>query len=161
MNCKQCPYIKAEYLYKADNAFDEYKDDIEDSCWCEKVGGKLSLYGRCGDPYIMNYQSENRAKRKRRNKRERDLKHKRRLKFIADNSSQYPCGAMYVCEKWTRKNGYTPLKKPYYKRLYRDNHSGNSKKLKSYASRCVRRYKGDLQNGGSYKKVFDYWWELT
>ena len=159
MNCRQCPYIKAEYLYKADNEFDEYEDDIENSCWCEKVGGKLSLYGYCGDPYVVKHQVKNHAKKKKRNKRERDLKHKQRLKFIADNSSRYLGGAMYVYKKWTREKGYTPLRRPYYKRIYRSNH-GESKRLKSFSNRCVRRYKGDLQKGGFYKKIFDYWWIL-
>ena len=49
----------------------------------------------------------------------------------------------------------------YYKRVYRGNHKGNCYRFyKKYANRVVRRYKGELHSGGSYKKCFDYWWTV-
>lgn len=32
--------------------------------------------------------------------------------------------------------------------------------LKTYSNRKVRRYKGDIHNGNSYRRHFDYAWEL-
>ena len=165
MNCKDCPYIKEEYNtkisydYQLPMIYSGYEYDIEQSCWCEKVGGKLSWYGCCGDSDNIDHKIEHHAKSRRRNKRERDTKYKKRLKFIIDNSSQYPCGAMCAYQTWTRE-GYVFLKTPYYKRVYRSCHSGYSKKLKAYSNRCIRRYNGEISKGGSYKKLFDYWREL-
>lgn len=160
MSCKQCPYIEAEYFHKIDHVFDGYEDDIEKCCWCDKVGGKLSLYGYCSDAFTINCQVINHTKKKHRNKREREQKYKAHLKFIADHVQYYPCGVEYVDEKWVKEVGYIPLEKPYYKRIYRDNHSGNSKYWKHYSNRRIRRYKAKIANGGFYKKIFDYWWTM-
>lgn len=165
MSCRSCPYIKNEYdlktqhEYKLFMCYPGYEDDMEQSCWCEKVGGKIYQYGDCGERYPMDCQKMNHTKKKKQNKRERDLKYKNHLKYIADHVPYYPSGVDYVDEEYIKDIGYVQLNKPYYKRIYRSNHGG-SKRLKSFSNRCVRRYKGDLQNGGSYKKIFDYWYTL-
>ena len=136
-------------------------DEFEQFLWCDKVGGKVYCFGHCTDAYIDEPIVANRFKKKRRNKRERDLKHKNRLKSLAENCNYYPSPVIYTDEIWVKGYGYVKNPKPYYKRMYRDNHKGGRYKYyKKYANRCVRRYKGELHNGGSYKKVFDYWWTV-
>lgn len=160
MSCKQCPYIKAEYFHKVDQAFDGFEYDIEQSCWCDKVGGKLSWNVYCSDSYGIDHPVVHHMKMKKRSKRERDEKYKKQLRFLSNNGSRYPYGAIWVDRKWIKGKGYIFLKSPYYKRIYRSNHSGNSKKMKVRSNRCIRRYKDEISKGGSYKKIFDYWWEL-
>ena len=76
-------------------------------------------------------------------RRMQDRKHKRKLKDIASY-----CGYPGVMEK----NGY-----------YISCGRGKvSKYLKNLGNRKLRRENANaVHSGGSYKKVFDYWWELT
>ncbi len=96
-------------------------------------------------------------KKSRLTKIKRDRKHKRHLKFLADNIHS---GATHVTEEWSMTKSRT-ITKPYYKRIYRGNRSNNRYKLyKRVSNKKVRNYKGDISNGGAYKKVFDYWWSV-
>lgn len=106
---------------------------------------------------------------KREVKRKRNQKYQRHLKYLYeelyDHSWLPP--VIYVRQKWIRdkNNNYVliDIPKPYYKRIYRSNsHRGvsNSKYYKKQANRKVRRYKGELPNGGYYKKIAEYWWNI-
>lgn len=85
------------------------------------------------------------SKKKKRNKRERGLKYKKHLKNLAEITCRYyPCPAIYS--------------NSYYKRLYRGK---RSKYLKRQSNKKIRKYKRCLSDGNMYRKVFDFWWELT
>ena len=179
--CKDCPYGKDDfkrrmnwynkivaergilndvyYYLKPEDAAEEFEQFLN----CDKVGGKVFWAGRCEDAYTEPVISQNRSKQKKRNKRERDQKYKNHLKFLAENIQYYPSPAIYVDEIWVKGQGYIKNPKPYYKRLYHDNHSrgkGLYKYYKKYSNRCVRRYKKEIHSGGAYKKIFDYWWTV-
>ena len=175
MECRNCPYAKDEFN-KRIKYYQEYTDkngvpnDIygdltleeimefeEPYCWCEKTGGKILWHGQCNDAYDDVQKYENHSKKKRRNKRERDLKYKNHLKSLAENTTGYPSPAYYVDEIWIKGYGYVKNPKPYYKRLYRGK---RSKYLKRQSNKKIRRYKGELHNGHHCYKVFDYWYEL-
>lgn len=130
--------------------------------YCDKVGGKTLLYGHCTYVYEKNSKHTNHSKQKRRSKRERDQKHKNRLKFLSENVQYYPSPVIYIDETYVEGEGYVDNQKPYYKRYYRDNHKGGRYKFyKKYANRCVRRYKGEIHiKGNHYRKIFDYWWTV-
>lgn len=69
---------------------------------------------------------------------------------------------IYYNEIWVKGFGYIDNPKPYYKRLYRGSHRGNRYQFcKKYANQIVRKYKGEIHNGESYKKCFDYWWTVN
>lgn len=36
----------------------------------------------------------------------------------------------------------------------------NKKYYRKYGARKVRRYKGDISNGSSYKRFYDLWWDV-
>lgn len=135
-------------------------DDFEQFLWCDKVGGKVYCFGHCEDAYsdIPKHVNRTKIKRKRRNKIERDLKHKNHLKYIAENTSGYPSGAYYVDEIWIKGYGYVKNQKPYYKRLYRGR---RSKYLKRLSNKKIRRYNGELHKGYHCHKLFDFWWEYS
>ena len=100
---------------------------------------------------------ENRSKQKRRNKRERDKKHKNHLKFIAENIPSYPSPVIYTDVIW-RDYNYIDNPKPYYKRYYRGK---RSKYCKKYSNRKIRRYKGEFPKKGNWShKLYDFWWEM-
>ena len=163
-----------------------YEEAVYD-IWCNKTGSKCGWYGFCDEAFEENIihkktNKKNSTKRTRREKFLRRLQHLERI-------SNYPSPAMYIEEKWDKElSKYILVEKPYYKRCYRGNHKGSRYKFyKQYANKKVRRYgngviepvdwdgdsdywdyifypynkhDGELKNGGSYKKVFDYWWTV-
>lgn len=146
LECIECPY----YDYGLSGQY------------CDKVGGKTLLYGYCEDVYEKNAIHKNRSKQKRRNKRERDQKHKNHLKFLAENVTGYPSPVIYTDEIWIKGQGYIENPKPYYKRLYRGRgRRSNSNYHKKMSNRKIRRYTGKLPKKGNLThKLYDFWWEL-
>lgn len=92
-------------------------------------------------------------------KRKRDIKYKKHLKFLAEYSCYpHPAYAMDKNRNYIRENICDTV---YYRRAYRGNHKNSgSFYLKRQSNRMVRRYKDEIHKGGSYRKVFDYWWGL-
>lgn len=172
MNCKDCPYI-SEQLHRGVGEYyaysvaylspEEIAEWLSETCWCDKTGGKLSWYGYCTDAFDLPVSSKSHSKKSRRTKRERDLKYKNHLKFLAEIPGYHP-----LIWKVDEMRGYCngkwwslPLEKSYYKRSYMDNHKGGRYSYyKKYANRRVRRYKGEIHNGGSYRKVSEFWWNV-
>lgn len=183
-NCFECPLGKKSYerylkicddLNEEPN-FDEAVYDI----WCDKTGYKCGWYGHCDEAFDKDI-IIHKTNRKQSSKRTRSSKYKKRLKVLSEISN-YPPPAMYIEEKWDKElRKYNPLDKPYYKRCYRANHNSSRYQFyKRYSNKKVRNYgfgiyeidedidelypynKGDgqLKYGGSYKKVFDYWWTV-
>ena len=150
MSCRDCPYNKKE-------------DEAEVNYRCDKIGGITEWYGQCEESADI-IPSRNVSKRRKRNKRERDLKYKRHLKLLARNFKKYGSPVIYNDEIYVwRKGYYIKYPKPYYKRYYRgSNHRATSryKLYKKISNRKVRRYRRELHNGSQYKKVFDYWWSV-
>ena len=121
------------------NVFEEFEDEeFEDD-----------VFDECDE-------EQDECRRERDNKHKRKWKYKKKLEKMADRSSKYP----YAAYRVDNNNHYTdnPEETKYVKRDYRSHISSYLKKL---ASRKFRRYKDDLSNGCAYKKLFDYWWELT
>lgn len=135
--CDECPYCSDE--------------------WCDKVGGKLSLYGICDDAVTtihvnhIHISRQNRGLEYRR--RMRRKKNKRRRDIIKTCGYYPPAGWLdyeWVDGVYTEIG--THIKYP------RD--SNAQRFLKRESNKRVRRYKGDIHKGNSYRKLFDYWWEL-
>lgn len=140
MKCKNCPYL-------------------ESFSWCDKVGGKVYYFGCCEDAYFDIPKHENHSKKKRRNKRERDLKYKNHLKCLVESdSNKHPSSAIYTDEVFITGQGYVKNPKPYYKRIYRRQYS---KYLKKQSNKKIRRYKGKLHNGRLCYRLYDFWWEYS
>lgn len=123
---------------------------------CLKIGGVIGICGHCGEG-AEDQMVRNTGQRPRKlYKYYRKKKYKRRLERLADASGYYPCGAYRVgCDGYWVEH---PEDTCYVKRCYRGR---RSKYLKQVGNRRVRRYKGYIPNNGGYKKVFDFWWELT
>lgn len=180
MECKNCPYIKDEFDNKMNRYsnrvkedgipnsvygylnYEDASDEAEQCCWCEKTGGKIWWYGQCSDAQLDEVIKNTSSKRKKRNKRERDLKYKRHLKYISENSSGYPHSAYpmdkngnYVPYIWFPNDTLQEI--AYYKRFYRGSSSSYHKKM---SNRKIRRYKGELPNGFGCHKLYDYWYEM-
>ena len=158
-SCKYCPYIKDEYnRIKISNKRTKCETIIS-KCHCFKVGGIIESFGYCNEEADNVWNNSGRRPRKT-NGYYRKQHYKRHLAYIADNAHRYPNGAYRVGYDgwWTDDVNQTK----YIKRCYRGNHgSRRSRYLKNVGNRRVRRYKEFIPNRGGYKKVFDFWWELT
>ena len=143
MKCRDCTYGR-EPFEKYEPYIDE--EDIEDCIWCDKVGGRVYSFGHCSDWYEQDEEKcNNRSRKKRRNKYERDLKHRNHLKHLYEIVGSYcPSPVRYTDEIWVKGVGYVENSKPYYQRLYRGKRSGY---LKRQSNRVIRRYKGELHKG--------------
>ena len=117
------------------------------------TGAGLTLIGTCIAKAVGK---KNSSKKKRRSKRERDLRHKAHLKRLEKISRGYPSPVYYTDEIYVRGRGYIENQKPYYKRLYRGK---RSKHLKKQSHKKIRRYNGELHNGWQCHKLYDFWWE--
>ena len=181
MNCKDCPYIEEQFnsrisAYDFDHLLktgvyskEEYENEIMMGCWCEKTGGKVWWYGQCSDAHSPTVMF-NKVNKKRNNvnfikhnskmskKRERDWKHRNHAKKLA-NIYQYGWWPPYYYKtrEWVKGYGMYEIPKTYYQRIYRGQ---RSKWIKKQCNRSVRRYKGKIPNGGFYKKIDEFWWEM-
>ena len=158
LQCRDCPYGKEDFDRKMN--WKDVADEFEQFLWCDKVGGKVYCSGYCEDAYNVSDIAEHKnfSKQKRRNKRERDLKHKEHLKRLCGIAGYgHPFSVLYMDEVYIRGQGYIENPKPYYKKLYRGK---RSKYLKKQSHKKIRRYKGELHNGWQCHKVYDFWYEL-
>lgn len=165
-------------IYKDLNPEDA-SDEFEQFVWCDKVGGKTYCFGKCGDYLLVDdgsnstkhtYMTMTDHKKLRRRKRfQHNKRYKSHLKFLADFCNYYP--SVVVPRDKNRNNLWISKSFPewsdeekdvaYYQRYYRGNHNGSRYQFyKKYANRVVRRYKGEIHKGSSYKRCFDYWWEV-
>lgn len=176
MSCKDCPYGEDDFerrMYNYNKIIEEHGipndiyhnlkpedavDEFEQFVWCDKVGGEVQCFGHCSDFYeLEEIARKNHSNKKRRNKRERYIKHKTHLKRLAEEPSGYPTPAYLVDKVWVKKYGYVKILKPYYKRIYRGQ---RSKYLKRISNKKIRRYRGDISNGFMCHKLYDFWWEM-
>ena len=181
LKCRDCPYGKEDFerrLYNYNKTIKEYgipndiygylqpedaPGEFERFLWCDKVGGNTYRFGHCtescDDLEVINY--KNSSKQKRSNRRDRDLKHKKYVKYLAKTYPCYPPPAMPV-DEYGRWNFNDPIGTVFYRRTYRGNHKGNRYTYyKKYSNKKVRRYKGGIHSGGNYKKIFDYWYTVV
>lgn len=171
MECRECPYGKEDFeirMYHYEKIVQEqgipndvfgywtYEDAVENTerfHWCDKVGGKVYCFGYCTDAYPEVRRPEICSKKKRKNKRERDIVHKNHLKHLYRHH-HYSSPVCYSDEIYVKGQGYIENPRPYYKRIYRGR---RSKYFKKQSSKRIRRYKGELHNGWHCHRIYDFW----
>ena len=189
MKCYKCPMIKDEFdmrIQRLDNfcgliEYDEAEYNHVDYCYCEKMGGKLNIVGRCSDAERMTEEEWKQYREeyglpsiedeyidledyktntcdlpqqtKIQRKRNRDKKYKEHLKRISDYGN-YPPPSYPVDE-----NGdYCKDNPVRYKRFtYKP---GKKKYLRKLSNNKVRKAKDLSSKGSGYRRLFDYWWSL-
>lgn len=161
-NCFTCPLGRYSYeqslkTYDKLNIPYDY-DEITYNIWCDKIGSKCGWYGYCEDAFSDNIKQLKKCNNKKQSTkyitREKHIKHLKKL----SNISGYPTPSVLVTEKWDKElKKYVPVNKPYYTRRYI---GSRTKYFKKYSNKRVRQYKGDIKSGNSYRKVYDYWWEI-
>ena len=162
-NCFTCPLGKHSYeqslkIYDKLNIPYDY-NEITYNIWCDKIGSKCGWFGYCDDAFsdtIKQLKKCNNIKQStKRTTREKHIKHLKKLSGI----SRYPTPSMLITEKWDRElKKYVPIDKPYYTRCYI---GSRTKYFKRYSNKKVRKYKGKIKNGNYYRRIYDYWCEIT
>lgn len=165
-NCMECPYARENTAEEISGCYGSAGIPGRAEGWnpkklfCKKTGGMPCLDGKCYDAYQMGTEDRRHSTKGRLNAWERNRKYRRHLQKIAAigelqwencKNSMYG-GAIYVDE-----DTYGSIRKPYYRRYWR---ARRFKYWQDISNRKVRRYKGDIHNGGFYKKIFDYWWAV-
>jgi hypothetical protein len=91
-------------------------------------------------------------------KRERDLKYKNHLKKMEKYTQNWFYSPIYyVDEYYVGRGRWVENPKPYYKRIYRGK---RSRYYKKQSNKKIRKYRNEIHKGSSYKKVYDFWWNL-
>ena len=125
-----CPYDGDNFALSCDDYFDDNAYDL--------------------DPCI----EMNSAKSRRLSRRKTHIKKKKRLMLIINRNKYNPYPGYikwgYVDGKWTPVGKYIQYPKNSKKQSY----------YKKYSNRIVRRSKTHIPNGNSYRRLFDYSWEI-
>ena len=158
--CKECQLIANNY-FRLVSIYGNSDDAIQD-CWCDKLGCKISWAPPCeiepceigiSNMDNMEYKKENCIYGRipsRMTRYERNYRHKKKLRHFYDS----------IQPKWSASGVYMKhcgTSNEFLCRYYRKRYS---RYLKRKSNKSIRRYKSYISNGGFYKKIFDYWWEL-
>ena len=151
--CEECPYAAEEIWYrKAIFGYDPHKRyDLEESdyqteyCICAKTGGKMAYWGFCGEAIqriaIPEISSGYR-------KTGYTYRVQMRKKKLNNRIKMFDYG--YRGSLGTYENHHIKLPK----------NSNRQRLYKKQTGKRIRHYNGILPNGGGYKKILDYWWNI-
>lgn len=187
MKCYKCPFLKDDFDFRiarlngtdicGEIEWDEVEYDHVDYCYCEKMGAKLCITGRCSEAEMItkkewdeyreqhhmspivdsDTEEENKAidpvpkPTKKQKKRARDRRYKNHLRKIFRRSSFF--SGAYPVDKEGRYDPENPVR---YKREY---NPPRAKWIKRHCNKRVRKGKDVPQNNG-YRKFSEYMWEL-
>ena len=156
--CDECPMIWG--LEQKLEIADKYGVEPQiEYCGCDKTGnGKFYIYGFCEDAFddrdtcvIAKAGKRNSGRAYRRLQKEKKIRERRTV--LARYGYRPMLGHIecsFVNGVWQETG--THIKYP---------KSSNAQKfLKRKSNRAVRRYKGEIPNGNSYRKIEEYWWAL-
>lgn len=126
-------------------------------CGCDKTGeGKFYVCGFCDDAFIT-YPEEKKSGRRKTGRAYRRRKAKQkddRLRSIIASGGYKPMIGFIdyglVDGVWQEVGNH--IKYP--------RNSNYQRYLKQQSNKRVRRYKAEIPKGNSYRKLFEYWWEL-
>lgn len=117
--------------------------------------------GGCGDAYQEAPEGTRHSRKKRLIAKERNRKHQRHLRKLASISERMQRkNTMYGGAVLVDGGAGTMGKKTFYRRYWRGSHNNRFRYWRRVSNRKVRRYRGDVHNGGAYRKIFDYWWTV-
>lgn len=117
--------------------------------------------GGCSDAYQGEPEGRRYSGKKRLVAKERNRKHQRHLRKLASISERMQGkNTMYGGAVLVDRETGTMGKGPFYRRYWRGTHNNRFRYWRRVSNRKVRRYRGDVHNGGAYRKIFDYWWTV-
>ena len=148
MYCIDCPYIKVRTAQLVSGYSEPGPGMAPADYFCVKTGSIVHPEDRCFDIEPDRPEWKKHSRKKKRTKREREVRYKNHLRMLSSGGFTRYAGAYYVdC-----------VPKPYYVRYWRSSQRSSFQYFKKYSNECVRRYKGEIHKGCAYKKIFDYWW---
>lgn len=125
-------------------------------CGCDKVGEEFFMQGFCSDAFKTHSENKQTGRRKtgRAYRRQQAKKKDKRLRSIIASGGYKPMIGYieYDLVDGVWKEVGNHIKYP--------RNSNAQRFLKRQSNKRVRRYKGTISKGNSYRKLLDYWWEL-
>lgn len=135
-------------------------DRISEIHFCEKTGMPY-LDGGCSDAYQEEPEGRRHQGKQRMAARERNRKYQKHLRKLASISGRMQGkSAMYGRAVLVDREAEGAGKNLFYRKCWRGCHHNRFRYWRRVSNRKVRRYRGDVHNGGSYRKIFDYWWTV-
>ena len=100
-------------------------------------------------------------KERARRRWENNQRKKKQMERMARTCKSYPGPAEIVDQKYV-DGELVNLDKPYVKKIYKSSNANRFSYFKRYSNKAVRRYlkQSYIRSGNSYRKVFDYQWEI-
>ena len=140
--CEECPYT-AEDIEDRKQFFGE--DFQPECCWCDKVGGKIAYFGYCDEAFLIT-----REKAHHKPHRYSGYAYRQRMKRkkLRDHIKLFAYG--YRKSLGTYENGHIKYSR----------NSTCQKFCRNQTSRKIRQFKGEIPNGGAYRRFYDYWWNI-
>ena len=164
LGCRGCPYANGKAAFGGHEPTGIYSrtgEQIMEVHFCEKTGGMPCMDGGCGDAYQEEPEGRRYSGKKRLAAKERNRKHQRHLRKLASISERMQGkNTMYGGAVLVDGEAGTAGKKTFYRRYWRGGHNNRFRYWRRVSNRKVRRYRGDVHNGGAYRKIFDYWWTV-
>ena len=153
--CDECPMIGGlEYRLMVADYYG--REPQLDHCGCDKIDCEFWADMFCEDAFYEQPVEKKRGKRRTGRAYRRyqaKLKNNKRRNIIARSGYSPTIGWIeygFVNGKWQPVGDH--VKYP--------SNSYRQRTLKRQSNKKVRRYKGQMPSGNSYRKIFDYWWTL-
>lgn len=153
--CDECPICEGiEHRVRVARE-GGYEPQLE-YCGCDKVQTEFFISGYCSDAFEADKpQGKLCEPRKTGRAYRRKMRKQKKEKLMRIMTYGYKSGIGYT--DWGWKDG---VYQPVGSYIQYPKNSNRQTFWKAYSNRKIRRYKGDVRKGNSYRRHFDYAWEV-
>ena len=153
--CDECPICEGiEHRVRVARE-GGYEPQLE-YCGCDKVQTEFFISGYCSDAFEADKPHGKLCEpRKTGRAYRRKMRKQKKEKLMRIMTYGYKSGIGYT--DWGWKDG---VYQPVGRYIQYPKNSNRQTFWKAYSNRKIRRYKGDVRKGNSYRRHFDYAWEV-
>ena len=153
--CDECPICEGiEHRLRAARE-GGYEPQLE-YCGCDKVQTEFFISGYCSDAFEADKPQRKLCEpRKTGRAYRRKMRKQKKEKLMRIMTYGYRSGIGYT--DWGWKDG---VYQPVGRYIQYPKNSNRQTFWKTYSNRKIRRYKGNIRKGNSYRRHFDYAWEV-
>lgn len=152
--CDECPICEG-IEHRLETAAELGLEPQIDHCGCDKVQTEFFVSGYCEDAFEEVPDKKVNRQRKTGNAYRRQMRKRKRDELMKIMTYGYNPAAGYV--DWDWANG---VWRPVGNHIKYPKNSNRQVYWKNQSNRKVRRYKGELPKGNSYRKLFEYAWTI-
>lgn len=150
--CDECPLCEGAE-HRLETAAVLWIEPQVDHCGCDKVQTEFSIGGYCEDAFEQVPTQRTNGSRKTGSAYRRQMRRQKRDRQMEIMTYGYHPAAGYTDWGWV-----DGVYQPAGDHIQYPKNSNRQVYWKNQSNRKVRRYKGDLQKGNAYRKLFEYTW---